>query len=318
MTVQSDDLEGFLAELEREVRAAGDPAAGIFGPRSMMWRVSRESITFLGGGRAALLQLAHPWVATAVQQHSRSESDLPGRFQRTFNHVFALVFGDLDAALASARRVHALHATVTGHLEEALGPWPREHRYEANDEAALLWVQATLVDTSVLMYETFIGPLSDADKEALWQDNRRFARLFGISDATLPPTWAAFRNYFDATVASDLLTVGAASRRMAHFLLTPPNTLVTPAWRWYAALTTGFLPERLRPALGFAWGRSQRLVFGATLAALKVSWRRLPSRLRWLPAYVDARRRLRGEARDPLGLVAERLVLGALRQERRT
>jgi hypothetical protein len=78
------------------------------------------------------------------------------------------------------------------------------------------------------------------------------------------------------------------------------------------------LPERLRPALGFAWGRSQRLVFGATLAALKVSWRRLPSRLRWLPAYVDARRRLRGEARDPLGLVAERLVLGALRQERRT
>lgn len=317
MTVQSDDLEGFLAELEREVRAAGDPRAGLFGPRSMMWRVSRESITFLGGGRAALLQLAHPWVATAVQHHSRSEADLPGRFQRTFNHVFAMVFGDLDAALVSARRVHALHATIQGHLEEQLGPWPAGHRYEANDEAALLWVQATLVDTSVLMYETFFGPLSDTDKEALWQDNRRFARLFGIPDRVLPPTWPAFRAYFDATIASDTLTIGAASSRMSRFLLTPPNALVTPAWRWYATLTAGLLPPRLRGPLGFRFGRRDALVFDATVAALKVAWRRLPARLRCLPAYVDARRRLRGEARDPLGQVAERLILEALRQERR-
>lgn len=311
MTVTRAELERHLAELAAGVE---DPRHGLFGPGSVMWRVSRESITFLGGGRAALLQLAHPWVATAVQHHSSSEKDLAGRFKRTFDSVFAMVFGDLEQALAAARRVHELHDTVQGRLEEDLGPWRAGDAYAANDEDALLWVHATLVDTSVLMYETFIGPLAPADLDRLWADSRRFARLFGIPDRTWPADWAAFRAYFDGVLASGVLTVGAASRRLAKFLLTPPNAAVVPAWRWYAAITAGLLPDRLRGELGFAWGPGQRAVHRATVAGLRLAWRRLPSRLRWLPAYNDARRRLRGQDRDPLGRMAERLVIQALRQ----
>jgi len=311
MTVSRDALEQHLALLVTQV---SDPRHGLFGPDSVMWKVSRESIAFLGGGRAALLQLAHPWVATAVKQHSASEKDLAGRFKRTFDSVFAMVFGDLDEALGAARRVHTLHGTIEGPLEEALGPWSAGHGYEANDEDALLWVHATLLDTSVLMYETFVGPLTPADKDALWQDSRKFARLFGIPDAVWPADWTAFRAYFDRMIASDRLTVGAASQRMAHFLLTPPNPAVIPLWKWYATITAGLLPDSLRQPLGFAWGPLDRFIHKASMAALKLAWRRLPDRLRWLPAYVDARRRLRGEARDPLGKMAEKLVLGALRQ----
>ncbi len=311
MTVTRSDLEAHLARLVSEV---SDPRHGLYGPGSAMWRVSRESIAFLGGGRAALLQLAHPWVATAVKHHSASEQDLAGRFKRTFDNVFAMVFGDLDEALSAARRVHALHETIEGPLEEALGPWPAGHRYQANDEDALLWVHATLVDTSVLMYETFIAKLSPADKDALWQDTRKFARLFGIPDTHWPADWPAFRAYFDGVVASDVLTVGEASKRLSRFLLTPPNRAVAPAWTWYAAITAGLLPERLRSDLGFTWSRRDRVLHRATVAALRLTWRRMPPRLRWLPAYVDARRRLRGQARDPFGKVAERIVLEALRQ----
>lgn len=311
MTVTRSDLEAHLARLVSEV---SDPRHGLYGPGSAMWRVSRESIAFLGGGRAALLQLAHPWVATAVKHHSASEQDLAGRFKRTFDNVFAMVFGDLDEALSAARRVHALHETIEGSLEEALGPWPAGHRYQANDEDALLWVHATLVDTSVLMYETFIAKLSPADKDALWQDTRKFARLFGIPDTHWPADWPAFRAYFDGVVASDVLTVGEASKRLSRFLLTPPNRAVAPAWTWYAAITAGLLPERLRSDLGFTWSRRDRVLHRATVAALRLTWRRMPPRLRWLPAYVDARRRLRGQARDPFGKVAERIVLEALRQ----
>ena len=313
MTVSRDTLEAHIAQL---VATVSDPKHGIYGPDSAMWKVSRESITFLGGGRAAILQLAHPWVATAVKQHSSSEHDLPGRFKRTFDSVFAMVFGDLDEALTAARRVHALHDTIQGPLEEPLGPWPAGHAYAANDEDALLWVQATLVDTSVLMYESFVGPLSGADKDALWRDSRRFARLFGISDATWPADWAAFRVYFEGMINSDKLTIGDASRRMTRFLLTPPNAAVVPLWKWYATITAGLLPDRLRRDLGFRWGRTEQIVQRASMAALKLAWRRVPDRLRWLPAYVDARRRLRGEGRDGFGKLAERLVLGALRQAR--
>jgi len=32
---------------------------GVFGPDSLTWRIDREALTFLGAGRALLLQLAH-------------------------------------------------------------------------------------------------------------------------------------------------------------------------------------------------------------------------------------------------------------------
>src|SRR5690348_745130 len=49
------------ADLERELvmvrsAAAGEPA-GIFGPKSVSWRLDREAAVFLGAGRALLLQL---------------------------------------------------------------------------------------------------------------------------------------------------------------------------------------------------------------------------------------------------------------------
>ena len=49
MTVSRDTLEAHIAQL---VATVSNPAHGIYGPDSAMWKVSRESITFLGGGRA--------------------------------------------------------------------------------------------------------------------------------------------------------------------------------------------------------------------------------------------------------------------------
>ena len=313
MVVTRSDLEGFLAELEEGCR---DPRAGLFGPGSWMWKLSRESILFLGGGRAALLQLAHPYVATAVKHHSASERDLPGRFQRTFLNVFSMVFGDLESALGSARRVHELHATIHGPLEETLGPFPKGHRYDANEEEALLWVYATLTETSVMLWERFFRPMTDLEKETFYQDSRSFARLFGIPDSVLPRTWDAFVGYFDSVLASNILTVGEASRRLSGFLFTPPNKAIAPAWKWYKVMTAGLLPARVRDDLGLPFGRSEKVLYTASLATLRATWRRLPPRLRWLPAYVDARRRLQGHtSRDRFGEVAERVVMAALRQE---
>ena len=55
MTVSKADLERHLAELSARVT---DPRAGLYGPRSISWEVNKEGILMLGGGCAALLQLA--------------------------------------------------------------------------------------------------------------------------------------------------------------------------------------------------------------------------------------------------------------------
>src|ERR1700758_5445860 len=84
------DLERELGLIRNSTTASG---AGVFGPNSIMWHVDREAVIFLGAGRALLLQLAHPWVAAAIVQHSNTLADPIGRFHRTFSVVFSMVFG---------------------------------------------------------------------------------------------------------------------------------------------------------------------------------------------------------------------------------
>jgi uncharacterized protein (DUF2236 family) len=113
--VTRSDLEAALADLAAEI---DDPLAGIHGPGSLGWRYGREAQNFLGAGRAALMQLAHAPVARAIESHSRVLVDVRGRFQRTFDNVFAMTFGDLDHAIRSARRVHNVHVRITGEHSE--------------------------------------------------------------------------------------------------------------------------------------------------------------------------------------------------------
>src|SRR5262249_49784505 len=75
---------------------ASDPAAdlaGYLGPDSVTWRLAGEAIMLLGGGRAVLLQLAHPLVAAGVGQHSSYRTDPWGRTARTIELMAALTYG---------------------------------------------------------------------------------------------------------------------------------------------------------------------------------------------------------------------------------
>jgi uncharacterized protein (DUF2236 family) len=68
-TVTREQLEASLASLANEIRV---PSEGILGPRSVAWKLGGDLAVFVGGGRAALLQLAHPMVADAVDHHSKT------------------------------------------------------------------------------------------------------------------------------------------------------------------------------------------------------------------------------------------------------
>jgi uncharacterized protein (DUF2236 family) len=103
------------------------------------------------------LQLAHSCVAAAIAERSRVLSDPIGRFQRTFGIVFVLVFGTLDRASAATRRLDQLHGAIQEILPSAAGPFAAGSQYHANDVGALRWVHATLVGTSLALYEA-AGP----------------------------------------------------------------------------------------------------------------------------------------------------------------
>ena len=219
----------------------------------MTWQVHREAAIFLGAGRALLLQLAHPWVAAAIEQHSNTFADPIGRFHRTFSVVFSMVFGSLDQSLTAARRLHRRHAEINGRLPSAAGGFPAGSRYSANAIPALQWVHATLVESALLAYGLVLPPLTLKERERYYSENRLFAALFGIPDECLPRDWTAFSAYATAMVQSDTLIVTDHARIIGHRLIAGTDTWL-PVPASYQALTAALLPPRIREAYGFPCG----------------------------------------------------------------
>src|SRR3954464_11454013 len=176
--VLGSDLELSVDQVRADM--AG-PVAGVFGPDTVTWQIDREAVIFLGAGRALLLQLAHPWVAAAIAEHSKTFADPIGRFHRTFDIVFAMVFGSLDRALLSSRQLHRRHRVIAGEMPETVGPFAAGARCCANDTPSLRWVHATLVVTALMAHDLVLPPLSTEERERYWTESRLFGALFGLT-----------------------------------------------------------------------------------------------------------------------------------------
>lgn len=299
------ELEDALIELRE---GTDDPRAGILGPRSVSWRIGGDLSVFAGGGRAALLQLAHPVVAHAIDHHSSTRSDVLGRFQRTFRNVFAMIFGDLDDAFRAARRVHAIHTRITGTIPETIGTWRAGAPYAANDADALRWVHATLVDTTLLVRERVLGAIPIATKDAFVVEMNRFARLFGIPHAMLPGSYADHASYMRTMLPT--LAVAPCARDMAQFLVGRGASTQPSLGRVVEIVTASMLPIELVRAFGLLDSRVASLAVRAATAATAPLYRALPKRLVAIPAGSEARRRLKGLPPSRLAAWTERQLFG--------
>jgi uncharacterized protein (DUF2236 family) len=295
--VSTDDSEALIAALER---GAKDARAGIFGPESMMWRISRESATFLGAGRAALLQLAHPWVATSIEQHSRVMDDPIARFHNTFRVVFAMIFGSVQQAAGAARHLYRLHTQIQGRMTEGVSGWPHGSHYQANEIAALRWVYATLIESAVLAHEFVLSPLSEPEREAYYAESKVLASLFGLRQDELPSDWNAFQRYCREMEQSAAIGVGAAGRAMGRNILAGAGSWIQPP-RWYRALTMAWLPERLRREFGLTLTHGDELAVESARTWSRRVYPRLPEALRFVGPWHEAQARL--ASRGP-GLIA--------------
>jgi uncharacterized protein (DUF2236 family) len=250
----------------------GDP--GLFGPGSLAWTINRESVLLLGGGRALLMQVAHPLVAAGVADHSDLTRNPYDRLWRTVDAALTVIFGDTEQAQAVVRRVTALHEHVRG--ERAT------RSYSALDPRLLLWVHATLVDSSIAAYESFVRPMPVAVRERYYLEMRRMGTAFGVPEDLHPPSYTSFRAYVDATVAR--LGVNDECRAVAREVLSPPMPpLVVPAGLLGGLGSVGLLPARVRSELGLRWNRGAELAFAAMAATLRASVPLLPATVRFWP-----------------------------------
>jgi uncharacterized protein (DUF2236 family) len=236
----------------------------MFGPRSLTWRLNGEAVLLLGGGRALILQVAHPKVAAGVADFSSFREDPWARLYRTLDTTLTIVFGDPPRARVASERLRRVH-------ERVLGADDRGEPYRALDPELLLWVHGTLIDTSLTIYEGYVAALTPREREAYYGEMRELGEAYWIPRDAMPPSYGAFRRYFVAMLA-DGLRVTEVTRDVAAAVLRPDLPRVAwPATGLLRLVTVGTLPPPLRAELGLEWGAvRERLLAGSQLAVRRL------------------------------------------------
>lgn len=268
--------------------------AGLFGPTSVTWRVNREGVLLLGGGTAIILQLAHPLVAAGVSQHSNYREDPWGRLYRTLDLTTKIVFGSTPTAEEASARIRHTHGRVRGRSSEDGGRFPSGTPYDARTHELVMWVHATLVHTSLLVYQRYVGTLSIAEQRRYYEEQKLLGEMFGVPREHQPSTFAEFNEYFADTIESDRVAVTDALRDVVDATLNPPLPFVArPLVEALNLATVGMLPSRLRDDLGLPWGPARRRLFEASRTMLSSALPVLPGLVREFPPARSADRRVR-------------------------
>jgi uncharacterized protein (DUF2236 family) len=271
-----------------------DEILGFYGPDSMMWRINREAVLLGAGPTALLLQIAHPMVAEGVAHHSTFETDPFKRLHGTIVTTMDLVFGDGAAAERAVRKLNGVHAAIRGPVEDDQARRLAES-YRALDPELLLWVQATLIVTSVRAYRRWVAPLSRTELELFWREARSVGVRLGIPLSLSPADWPALTAYWRRMLAPHgPIHVTATARRLAPMILRPPLPLVPGFGIDLLALPgLALLPKRLRQEFGIRWDSGRELLALVLGLGVRTWVRAAPCGLRAMPQARDAERRAR-------------------------
>jgi uncharacterized protein (DUF2236 family) len=260
-----------------------------------MWRINREAVILGSGPAALLLQIAHPHVAEGVAHHSSFREDPFRRLRGTLRTTMDLVFGDGLAAERAVRRLNGIHAGVRGQATDQLARSVAGATYRALDPALLLWVQATLIVTSIRAYERWVGPVSRPDRERFWAEARSVGTRIGIPLDRSPADWPALEAYWDGMLAPDgPIQVTPTARSLSRQIVRPPFPMVpAPVIDLAAMPGLALLPPRLREGFGIAWGSRHEALANAMAVGLRVWVTVVPRSWRAMPQARAAERRIR-------------------------
>jgi uncharacterized protein (DUF2236 family) len=278
------------------------PDAGLFGPDSVTWRVMREPLLILGGGRALLMQAANPLVAQGAIDFSAYAADPFGRLMRTIHWVTMVTFGTTEEALEASEVVNRMHRRVRGALpgDHATRMQRRGTRYDALDGELLRWVHASFVDTMLVTHDALVGGLTAAERTGFVREWDAVAEIMHVPHTLLWRTHADLRAYVDREVARGIALPGAGSRLVSQTVLRPPlpSPWLRPGWDVVAFTTVGLLPAAVRRAYGITWTPAHTAAHRALCLSLRRSRPLLPQRLRVSPVHTLAMQRVAGRMVD--------------------
>ncbi len=256
---------------------------GYFDPDSMIRRINAEPAVAFSGGRALLMQAAHPVAFEGFFATTSSLENPYERLRRTAVVMDTIAFGARETADAETARVRRVHGRIRGELAEAAGVFAVGTRYAADDPALLLWILATLVDSGLRVYGRYVGALDRDERDAYWRDYRVVGQLFGLESSQMPGSIEDFDSYIEQMISGGELEVTPRARDLGReIVLNPPApALARPLVELVNFITIGMLPGAIRRGYGFSWDPVRGLALGGgAIYTRRILWPLIPRGLR--------------------------------------
>lgn len=269
---------------------------GLFGPRSMAWRVIGHPVAMVGGLRSLLIQSLHPLAMAGVANHSDYQRRPIARLRGTAAYVAATTFGSTAQAHAAAARVRKVHHKVRG-IDKVTGK-----PYSADDPDIALWVHCVEWHSFLAAYREYSRErITRSEQDQYIAEGARVAALLGVPEQIVPQSVAEMRAYFER-VRSELCLTEAA-RDAIEFVLSPPVKLDNLAFqlpmRTAARAAAAIVPRHLRRLAAIDAPRPSDYMAIAAMMASAPALR--------LPLFRDAPAFIVGRETAELGLRALRL-----------
>jgi uncharacterized protein (DUF2236 family) len=254
---------------------------GLFGPRSIVWRVNRDRCFPLAGMRSLMVQALHPLAMAGVAQHSSWRQDPFGRLAATSSYLLTTTYGDTASALAAAAWVRKVHVHVRGTDAETGLP------YSAEDPALLLWVHAAMVESIITVVQRYGRPLEPADTDRYVAEMVRFAEIVGVPAEDVPAGLTSLREYIESV---ELRQATPAAKEAIAIVLDPPDldAEMGDLWHDLGQVAVGTLPDWAREMYGYKAPPAElmeRESVRQLLGALDLAFESLPG-------VLEARRRI--------------------------
>ncbi|HET6999224.1 MAG TPA: oxygenase MpaB family protein [Solirubrobacterales bacterium] len=278
--------------------------------RSMARRVHGErSVGLLYGQRALLIGALEPLTYTGTMLSTKS-GDWPfTRLARTAKIQETVFLGTREEADQALAAVHRLHERIKGSLPEAAGAHPAGAAYSAFDPKLMLWTLAVIADSGRAMYEAMVQPLSEGEREALWQDYVRFGELFRLPSSEVPGSYREFRAWWQERLDSPDLCATPHALEMAPLVAfkQPVPAAARANLATQNLVIKGTLPPRVREIFGIRWTRGHETAFRSITASHRRARRAFPYQLRrgrndvFFDVVTQQERRRGGTATPELG-----------------
>jgi uncharacterized protein (DUF2236 family) len=273
----------------------------------MARRVHGErAVGLLYGQRALLIGALEPLTYTGTMLSTRSADRPFQRLARTAKIQETILLGTREEADRALAVVERLHQRVKGELPEPAGSHPAGTAYSAFDPELMLWTLAVIADSGRAMYEAMVRPLSDSEREGLWQDYVRFGELFGLPRGDVPGSHREFSAWWEERMSSPDLQATEHGLEMAP-LVAFRQPVPAPARGNIIAqnhIIKGTLPPRVREIFGIRWGHGHEALYRTMTAAHRRARHLFPHQVRrgrndvFFDVVTESERR-RGGTRTP-------------------